>query len=112
MPVTRLHILLVGWIASAAPAFAQDVVIIASSTDPAARIKKQGEILEYTGAGLTLQNEFGTTEKIPASRVIEVQSSWTESHQAGDAARAEGRLDDAIAAYREAKRAEKRPWAL
>jgi tetratricopeptide (TPR) repeat protein len=89
----------------------QDTVITSTTADPAARVKKQGQILDYTGAELTLKTTFGTTERIPAARVVEIQSTWTPSHQAGTAARAEGKLDEAIAAFREAKREEKRPWA-
>jgi len=89
----------------------QDTVITSTTGDPAARVKKQGQIVDYTGVELTLKTTFGTTERIPAARVVEIQSTWTPSHQAGAAARLEGRLDEAIAALREAKREEKRPWA-
>jgi tetratricopeptide (TPR) repeat protein len=90
---------------------AQDTVFTSTATDPAARIKRQGQILDYTGTELTLKTTFGTTERIPAGRVIDIQTTWVPSHQAGTAARAEGKLDDAISAFREAKREEKRPWA-
>jgi tetratricopeptide (TPR) repeat protein len=92
-------------------AAAQDTVITSSASDPAARIKKQGEIVDYTGGELTLKTTFGTTERIPAARVVEIKSTWTPAHQAASAARNEGRLDEAIEAFREAKREEKRPWA-
>lgn len=89
----------------------QDTVITRATADPAARIKKQGQILDYTGAELTLKTTLGTTERIPANRVVEIQTTWTPSHQAATAARAAVNLDEAIAAFREAKREEKRPWA-
>src|SRR5688500_8445139 len=108
--VKRLCSFVIGWLALSAAAFAQDLVIVSSSSDPAARTKKQGSILDYTGSELTLRSPFGTTEKIPASRVVEIQSTWTASHEAGLAARAAGRLEEAIAALREAKREEQRPW--
>lgn len=92
-------------------AVAEDTVITSTAADPAARVKKQGQILDYTGVELTLQTTFGTTERIPAARVVEIQTTWTPSHQAATATRAAGKLDDAIAAFREAKRDEKRPWA-
>ena len=93
-------------------AVGQDTVITSTAADPEARVKKQGQILDYTGAELTLKTTFGTTERIPAARVVEIQTIWTPSHVAGTAARAAGKLDEAIAADREAKREEKRPWAL
>ena len=91
---------------------AQDVVIVSSPTDPAAQIKKQGQILDYTGIQLTLRTPLGRDELIPAGRVVEIQTTWSEPHQAGDAAREAGNLDEAIAAYRQAKRVETRPWAV
>jgi tetratricopeptide (TPR) repeat protein len=93
------------------PATAQDTVITSTAADPNARIKKQGEILDYTGSELTLKTTFGTMERIPAARVVEIKTAWTPSHLSGTTARVEGRTDDAIAAFREAKREEKRAWA-
>jgi tetratricopeptide (TPR) repeat protein len=111
--VTREFVLgSVLWCFGSAALCAQDTVITSTAADPAARIKKQGQIIDYTGTELTLKTSFGTTERIPAARVVEIQTTWSPSHQAGSAARAEGKLDEAIAAFREAKREEKRPWAL
>ena len=90
---------------------AQDTVITSSASDPGARIKKQGEIVDFTGAELTLKNTFGATERIPAARVLEIRSTWTAAHQSGMTARSEGRLDEATSAFREARREERRPWA-
>jgi tetratricopeptide (TPR) repeat protein len=90
---------------------AQDAVITSSATDPAARVKKQGEIVDYTGEELTLKTTFGTTERIPAARVVEIKSSWTPAHDTALTARSEGRLDEAIEAFREARREEQRRWA-
>jgi tetratricopeptide (TPR) repeat protein len=91
---------------------AQDVVITSSPSDPAARLKKTGQILEYTGTELKLRTTLGIGETIPASRVVEIQTRWSPSHEAGRAARGEGRLDDAIAALRQAKREESRAWSV
>ena len=91
---------------------AQDTVITSSATDPAARIKKQGLILEYTGSELKLRTALGKDETIPAARVVEIQTTWTPSHQTGAAERVAGNLDEAITAYRQAKREESRPWAV
>src|SRR5438874_13209560 len=91
---------------------AQDIVISSTAADPAARIKKAGTILEFTGSELRLRSTLGTEETIPAARVVEIQTRWTATHEAGRTARSEGRLDDAIAALRQAKREETRPWAV
>ncbi len=92
--------------------FAQDTVVYSTAAEPAARIKKAGTILEFTGSELRLRGTLGTEETIPTARVIEFQTVWTKSHEAGRRARSEGRLDDAISALRQAKREETRPWAV
>ena len=69
--------------------------------------------MEFTGAELRLRTAVGTEEAIPAARVVEFQTRWIPSHEAGRVARSEGRLDDAIAALRQAKRVEARAaWAV
>jgi tetratricopeptide (TPR) repeat protein len=90
----------------------QDTVIYSTATEPAARIKKSGTVLEYTGAELRLRSTLGTEETIPAARVVEIQARWTAVCEAGRTARSAGRLDEAIAALRQAKREETRPWAV
>lgn len=94
-----------------APVTAEDLVIIASASDPALRLKKPGQILDYTGEELTLRNSLGTTERIPARRVLEVKTVWPAGYEAARVARLNGDLDNAIAAFQQAKRAESRPWA-
>jgi tetratricopeptide (TPR) repeat protein len=89
----------------------EDTVVAASASDPMARVKRTGQILEYTGNELKLRTSLGLEETIPAGRVIEIQATWNPSHQAGDVARAKGELDEAIAAFRQAKAEERRPWA-
>jgi tetratricopeptide (TPR) repeat protein len=91
---------------------AQDAVVVSSASDPAARIKKSGQIIDYTGLELKLRTPLGTEDTIPAARVMEIQTRWSPAHMAGTAARIEGRLDDAIAAFRQAKREETRSWAV
>jgi tetratricopeptide (TPR) repeat protein len=90
---------------------AEDVVIVSSAADPAARIKKAGQILDYLGPELRLRTRLRAEEAIPAARIVEIQTAWTPPHETARTARAEGRWDDAIAAFREAKAAETRPWA-
>jgi tetratricopeptide (TPR) repeat protein len=91
---------------------AEDVVITSSVSDPAARVRRTGQILEYTGDSLKLRTPLGRDEVIPAGQIIEVQTTWTEPHLAGRAAREKGELDEAIEAFREAKLLERRPWAI
>jgi tetratricopeptide (TPR) repeat protein len=91
---------------------AEDTVILSSASDPALRIKKTGQILDHTGTELKLRGSLGRDESIPAARIVEVQTSWTAAHTAARDNRAAGKLDDAIASFRQAKRDERRPFAL
>src|SRR3954447_13690145 len=90
----------------------QDTIIHSTASDPSARVRRSGQILDYTGAELKLRTTVGTEETIPAARVIQVETRWSPAHEAGRAARQDGRLEDAIAAFRQAKREESRPWAV
>jgi tetratricopeptide (TPR) repeat protein len=92
-------------------AMAEDVVVAASASDPAARVRRTGLILDYTGAELRLRTALGTVESIPAHRVKEIQTEWLPEHRAGRAARAQGELAEAIAAFQEARARERRAWA-
>jgi len=91
--------------------WAQDIVIVSSATNPAVRIKREGLILDFRGPELKLRSRLGAEERIPASRIVEIQTTWTPPHVAGRTARSEGRFDDALAALRQAQGAETRPWA-
>src|SRR5438132_12243794 len=67
----------------------QDVVIASTASDPTARLRKSGTILEFTGNELRLRSTLGTEETIPAARVVEIQTRWTATHEAGRTARSE-----------------------
>jgi tetratricopeptide (TPR) repeat protein len=93
-------------------AIAQDTVILSSASDPALRIKKTGQILDHTGTELKLRGTLGRDESIPAARIVEVQTAWTAAQTAARDSRAAGKLEEAIASYRQAKRDERRPFAV
>jgi tetratricopeptide (TPR) repeat protein len=92
-------------------AAAEDIVIAASASDPAVRVRRTGEIVDYTGIELKLRTTLGTVERIPAGRVKEIQSTWLIEHEAGRVAHTKGEPDEAIARLVEAKALERRPWA-
>jgi tetratricopeptide (TPR) repeat protein len=93
-------------------AAAEDVVIARSASDAAVRVRRTGEILDYTGTQLTLRTALSRDEIIPAGRIIEVQTAWSPSHEKGRAARRAGKLTDAIEALEAARREESRAFAL
>ena len=92
-------------------AAAEDVVIARSASDASVRVRRTGEILDYTGTQLTLRTALGRDEIIPASRVVEIQTDWSPSHEKARAARQAGKLNDAVAAFERAKDEDSRPWA-
>ncbi len=94
-----------------AAARGEDVVVVRAAGSPAARARRVGQILEYRGSELKLRTRFGAEETIPAARIVEFETTWTPPHRDARKARREGRWDDALAAFRDALSAEKRPWA-
>jgi tetratricopeptide (TPR) repeat protein len=93
-------------------ALAEDMVILSSASDPALRIKKTGEILDYTGTELKLRNSLGRDESIPVARIVDVQTPWTTAHIAARENRTAGKLEEAVASFRQAKRDERRSFAV
>lgn len=91
-------------------AAAEDVVIVATGPEAQGRLRRTGEILDYTGQTLTLRTAAGAEAAIPADRVIEVHADWTAPHRRGDELFAEDRFAEALEQYREAARPETRPW--
>ena len=108
--VVSIIFMIVAFVASTVTA--EDTVIIAAGKDGQQRSQKQGAILDYTGASLRMRSSLGREETIPSNRVLEVRTTWTDAHQSADALRVSGKLAEAIAAYRQAKRDEMRPWAV
>ena len=62
---------------------AQDIVVSSSASDPVTRLEKAGTIVDYTGTELKLRTTLGTLETVPASRVVEIQTTWSPSYEAG-----------------------------
>ncbi|MFN0020228.1 MAG: hypothetical protein ACKVP0_18355 [Pirellulaceae bacterium] len=91
--------------------FAEDTVTFLSGKDAKTRTNRTGDIVEYTGESLELKSSSGRIEKIPAARVVDIRTQWIPAHEKGDSLRAEGKLEEAINAYKQAKRDEPRAWA-
>lgn len=89
---------------------AEDVVIVASGERGEGRVRRTGEILDYTGQTLLLRSESGVESSIPADRVLEVQSTWTPPHQRGDEQFIDAKFAEALEQYRAAVSQEKRGW--
>ncbi|MGI8978912.1 MAG: tetratricopeptide repeat protein [Pirellulaceae bacterium] len=100
LAVSRLH-----------PCFAEDSVTVLTGKDAKTRTNRTGEVVDFTGESLQLKSSSGRIENIPAARVVEIRTQWTPAHERGDALRGEGKLEEAINAYKQAKRDEPRAWA-
>ncbi|MEX2173251.1 MAG: hypothetical protein WD872_02750 [Pirellulaceae bacterium] len=104
------RLLLLGAPTHGVAAEVEDVVIASSATDPDIRSRRTGKILDYTGNELKLRTTLGREETIPTVRIAEIQTVWSAEHQAGNAARSAGKLDEAIESYGRARREEPRGW--
>lgn len=106
-PGTRtgtLAVVLLGIISTAATA--ADVVWLRSAQNPGEQLRVTGEILDYTGKSLRLQQTSGLVRDYPAEKVIRIESRWTEPHRQADAALQQGDYALAIDRYRRALQAE------
>ncbi len=107
--LASIGILAFSFIGASAPA--EDFVTVRSK-DGQRISRRAGTIENLTGEKLTLITSAGQTESIPFDRVVEISTEWSVSHREGDALRKEGKLDQAVSAYRNAKRVELRPWGV
>ncbi|MCE9525474.1 MAG: tetratricopeptide repeat protein [Planctomycetales bacterium] len=112
----RLHVLLplmaIFTLAISRPEIcsAEDTVTFLTGKDAKTRTNRTGEIVEYTGESLQLKSSSGRIENVPAARVVDIRTQWIPTHARGDALRAAGKLEEAINAYKQAKRDEPRAW--
>lgn len=97
------------WLA-ASPLAAQDQVIL-QTEGTGSRLTLPCLIVDYTGERITVQFKTGPTQKTyPAEQVIEVRTTWLESHERGRKLLAERKLNEAAQALQSALVAEKRGW--
>ena len=94
-----------------ASACAEDSVLLVGN-DGRTTVQRQGEIIDYTGKALRFKTAAGREESIAAERVVEIKTTWVADHLIGREKRKNGRLEEAIEAYQQAKEREQRPWAL
>jgi tetratricopeptide (TPR) repeat protein len=92
------------------PVLAEDVVHVRTGDDGRGHSRMTGKIMEYTGDQLELKTASGRSVKIPAHRVVHIESKWTDEHVRADKLIGTGKWGEALDAYREALRQERRPW--
>ena len=103
-------LLLVVAVLLAAPISAQDTVVVLGK-DGRSTSQRKGRIVDFTGVELRLQTAVGKEETIPTARVGDVSTTWTPAYQRALQLRAEGKSNDAAAAFRQARQEDERPWA-
>lgn len=89
---------------------AADTVIYHTDKDNASRASLTGTISDFAGGRLTIRNDAGTTQVIPAERIVVIHSQWTAAEAAGDRCSQDGELAAAVSQYQQALQEEKRVW--
>lgn len=104
----------IGWLgviaAICAPALAEDTVIVSSRANPRARTKIIGRIVDYTGTEIVVELPGGGQKKAPGDQVVEIQSTWSADHAAGDSLFAQRQYLAALGKYIAAGKKEDRAW--
>ncbi|HXT58183.1 MAG TPA: tetratricopeptide repeat protein, partial [Pirellulales bacterium] len=88
-----------------------DVVELLSPSNPRARSRITGKVLEYTGREIVIQVHGGREFKRPGALVVAIETDWPAGIAEGDARFAAGDFKLARDQYSTAIREEKRTWA-
>src|SRR5262245_19997489 len=63
---------------------ADDEVYLKSPSNPRARTKVSGQILDYTGKELVLRTDMGAERRFPGDQVADVETTYSPEQLAGD----------------------------
>ena len=91
-------------------ALADDVVYLRSPSNPRARTKISGQIVDYTGKELVIHTDAAAPRRIPSEQVAGIETAWTADQQAGDAMLAKHEFAAALAQYQLALKKDERRW--
>ncbi|MEX1224264.1 MAG: hypothetical protein WEA31_06915, partial [Pirellulales bacterium] len=86
-----------------------DVVTVAQGPDGRQRLRREGEVMDYTGQHVVLRLPSGRQVEIPTKDVVAVDAQYAPEHRQGDLALAAGRYEEALAHYRSVQN-EQRRW--
>lgn len=73
-------------------------------------VKRRGKIIDWRGAALTLEFN-GRQREIDNAEIVQLQTAWDDSYQAGQSELRQGRTKLAIEQFGFALEKETRPWA-
>lgn len=107
MRYSRLLLLIGGLSGSLSTA---DVVVVATGIDGAGRSRLTGEILDFTGRELRLEQIGGREKTIPADRVVDIETTWSASHSRAIPLFENRQYDAALQAFVQAIGEEQRGW--
>lgn len=88
----------------------EDVVAIASDSNPSGRVLVSGQIVDYTGNELRIMAASGIERRYPPDQVLEIRGSWLPEQEQADALRRKGEYQAAALRYQEALRKDERRW--
>ena len=89
---------------------AQDHVVL-QMEGQSSRMVVPCQIIDYTGEKISVLLKSGANQKTyPAEQVVEVRSSWLDSHERGRKLLAERRVDEAVKSFQDALISEPRIW--
>ncbi|HUY88781.1 MAG TPA: hypothetical protein VMV10_08615 [Pirellulales bacterium] len=88
-----------------------DVVHLSSASNPQARSRLRGKVLEYTGREIVVETEDGREVKRASRQVVEIETEWPPGVDAGDERYEAGDFKQARDQYVAAIRQEQRAWA-
>jgi tetratricopeptide (TPR) repeat protein len=96
------------FLSSAGDLGAEDVVTVRNVGSQQVH-RLRGEVVDYTGKELTLRRQE-REERIPAERVVDVETTWSEPQRQAQARTDQGALAEAVPLWRDALQQESRAW--
>lgn len=107
---TTAALLICAAVLRVSPVGADDVVLLKPSGNARSSTRVVGTITEFTGRELLIETAGGREQMIPADRVEEVATTYTQQQVDADVHFAAGRFAKAEELYRQAIRQEPRQW--
>ena len=105
-----------GWRVLAAAVFwtssalCQDTVVVSSSAGSSGYATFKGQVVDYSGRGLSLDTPDGGQRTFPAEQIVRIETYHPQARQDADGLFDTGQFAAAAALYERSHKEEKRPW--
>lgn len=106
----NMRLVLLAMLGMAPFAFAEDIVFLKPSANSRTGTRVTGTVTDYTGRELLIRTVGSREQMIPADRVEDVATEYTQKHADADRLFEEKRYADAETLYRRALTDEPRQW--